>query len=198
MNEVPENLENLDATELGENVSEDAAKSHGEIPGDEIDQEYDIEQHVVDLEEKLAQSEAQAAEYLDGWQRARAEFANARKRLERERSDAYGKAAIDYVRKVLPILDDFDRALANVPDNVEQDEWYEGILLVRRKMHSILVDLNVEHIEAVGQPFDPNIHEALSLTEAEGFESGIVVEELQTGYRLGERVIRPTLVNVAA
>jgi molecular chaperone GrpE len=198
LNEVSENVENLDPEELEEIVLEDALDTGVGTQGDTVDQEYDIEKHIGELEENLAQAEAQAAEYLDGWQRARAEFSNARKRLERERGEAYGKAAIDYAKKMLPILDDFDRALANVPESVEQHEWYEGIVLVSRKMHSILADLNVERIEAVGQPFDPNIHEALTLKEAEGFESGTVVEELQTGYRLGERVIRPTLVNVAA
>jgi len=99
---------------------------------------------------------------------------------------------------MLPILDDFNRALSNVPEEIEQNDWFEGITLVTRKMNSILDDLKVEKIEAVGQPFDPNIHEALSLTEAEGFESGTVVEEVQSGYKLCERVIRPALVNVAA
>lgn len=198
MNEVSENVENLDAKELEELVSEDTPETDEASVGDEIDQEYDVEKHISELEENLAIAETQAAEYLDGWQRARADYSNARKRLERERAEAYGKAAIDYAKKVLPILDDLDRAIANVPDSVEQHEWYEGIILVSRKMHSILLDLDVERIEAVGQPFDPNIHEALSLTEAEGFESGTVVEELQTGYRLGDKVIRPTLVNVAA
>lgn len=198
MKEVSENVENLNAKDLGGLVSEETPESAEGPLGDEIDQNDDVEKHISKLEENLAQAETQAAEYLDGWQRARAEFSNARKRLERERAEAYGKAAIDYAKKVLPILDDFDRALANVPESVEQDEWYEGIILVSRKMHSILMDLNLERIEAVGQPFDPNIHEALSLTEAEGFESGTVVEELQSGYRLGDRVIRPTLVNVAA
>jgi heat-inducible transcriptional repressor len=198
LNEVSENVENLDPKDLGSLVSEEAPESAEGPLGDEIDQDDDVEKTISELEENLAHAEIQAAEYLDGWQRARAEFSNARKRLERERAEAYGKAAIDYAKKVLPILDDFDRALGNVPESIEQDEWYEGIILVSRKMHSILMDLNVERIEAIGQPFDPNIHEALSLTEAEGFESGTVVEELQIGYRLGNRVIRPTLVNVAA
>lgn len=160
--------------------------------------EDDTQHRIARLEEQLAEAEAQSAEYLDGWQRARAEFANARKRLERERAEAYGRAAIEHATKMLPILDDFDRALANVPESIEQDDWYQGILLVSRKMHAILAELNAEPIEAVGQPFDPNLHEALSLTEAEGFESGTVVEELQTGYRLGDKVLRPSLVNVAA
>jgi molecular chaperone GrpE len=160
--------------------------------------EYDAEEHIKELENTLAEAEVKAAEYLDGWQRARAEFANARKRLERERADAHSRAAIDHAKKVLPVIDDFDRALSNVPENVEQDTWFEGIQLVNRKIHSILQELRVESIEAVGQPFDPNYHEALSLQEVDGVESGIVVEEIQSGFRLGDKVIRPALVNVAA
>lgn len=198
MNEGSNNTKNLKDTKLEELESEEVIESEDVILDHEIDQEYDAEESISELEEKLAQAEAQAAEYLDGWQRARAEYANARKRLERERSEAYARASVDYAGKMLPILDDFKRALANVPENIEQNDWYEGIMLVSRKMDSILSDLNVERIEAVGEPFDPNLHEALSLTEAEGFESGTVVEEVQSGYRIGDRVIRPVLVNVAA
>jgi molecular chaperone GrpE len=150
------------------------------------------------LEEQLAAAQEKAAEYLDGWQRARAEFANARKRLEKQRAEAYKNAAVDHAAKLLPILDDFDRALANAPAEIEADNWFEGIQLVRRKFQSIMEGLKVEAIEAVGQPFDPNFHEALSLKEADGIESGTVIEELLVGYRLGDRVIRPSLVNVAA
>lgn len=155
---------------------------------------------VVELtpEEKLTAAEAKAAEYLDGWQRERAEFANARKRLEKQRAEAYKNAAVDHAAKLLPILDDFDRALTNVPPEIAADSWFEGIQLVRRKFQNIMEGLKVEAIEAVGQPFDPNFHEALSLKEADGVESGTVIEELLVGYRLGDRVIRPSLVNVAA
>ena len=190
---IDPNRRNLDDLE-----PEEVPESEDTILDDEAAQENDGDERIAELEEKLAAAESQAAEYLDGWQRARAEYANARKRLERERSEASSRASVDYARKMLPVLDDFNRAMANVPEIVEQDDWFEGITLVSRKMESILSDLNVERIEAVGEPFDPNIHEALSLTEAEGFESGTVVEEVQSGYRIGDRVIRPVLVNVAA
>jgi molecular chaperone GrpE len=148
-------------------------------------------------EARLAAAEARAAEYLDGWQRARAEFANARKRLERERGEAYLNASVDIARGLLPILDDLERALGSAPATVAADSWFEGLRLVRRKLQGILENINVKPIEAVGAPFDPNFHEALSLKPADGYESGTIIEELQTGYRLGDRVIRPSLVNVA-
>ncbi|UCG24165.1 MAG: nucleotide exchange factor GrpE [Chloroflexota bacterium] len=150
------------------------------------------------LEEQLAEAQAKAVEYLDGWQRARAEFANARKRLERERVEAYSSAAVDNARKLLPILDDLGRAMNSAPSEISENQWFEGLDLVNRKLQSILESLDVQPIEALGQPFDPNYHEALALKEADGVDSGMVIEELQTGYRLGERVIRPSLVNVSA
>lgn len=175
---------------------EDTPENNG--TGEEAIETAEAEAEDLTLEEQLAAARNKAAEYLDGWQRERAEFANARKRLEKQRSEAYKNAAVDHAAKLLPILDDFDRALTNVPEEIAADSWYEGIQLVRRKLQSIMEGLKVEVIEAVGQPFDPNFHEALSLKEADGVESGTVIEELLVGYRLGDRVIRPSLVNVAA
>jgi len=156
------------------------------------------EEREPSVEEQLVEAQRQASEYLEGWQRARAEFANARKRLERDKSEAYKNATLEFARKLLPAMDDFDRALGTVPDEIAEDIWYEGILLIQRKIGNIFDDLKVERIEAVGQEFDPNFHEALSLVHEDGVESGVIVEELQTGYRIGDKVIRPSLVNVAA
>jgi molecular chaperone GrpE len=147
--------------------------------------------------EQLAVAEAKAAEYLDGWQRARAEFANARKRLEKERGEAYLNASVDIASQLLPSLDDLDRALNSVPATIAQDKWFEGMVLVRRKLQNILENLRVTTIQTVGQPFDPNIHEALSLQPSDEYESGTVIAEAQAGYKLGDRVLRPALVFVA-
>lgn len=155
------------------------------------------EEAPLSLAEQLAAAEAKAAEYLDGWQRARAEFANARKRLERERSEAYVNASVDIVTQLLPILDDYDRAINSVPATIAPDKWFEGIQLVRRKLQTILDNLRVTPIQAVGQPFDPNLHEALSLQPSDEYESGTVIAEAQAGYKLGDRVLRPALVFVA-
>jgi len=164
------------------------------VAGDSV--EYQEEE--LSLEDRLAIAEAKAAEYLDGWQRARAEFANARKRSERNRAEVRDRTAIDYASQLLPILDDFQRAVENVPAAIEADSWFEGIILVKRKIDTILDGLKVQPIEALGRDFDPNFHEALAQIDADGVESGIVLEVLQTGYQLKDRVIRPALVNVAA
>ncbi|MFW6068163.1 MAG: nucleotide exchange factor GrpE [Chloroflexota bacterium] len=166
---------------------------------DEVTEEQEGEADAdLSPEEKLAEVEARAAEYLEGWQRARAEFANARKRMERDRAEARRNATIEVVSSLLPILDDFERALESVPQEVASNNWFEGVALVHRKLRSILDNVDIERIEAVGQPFDPNYHEAVLQEESDEYESGIVIKELQTGYRLNDRVIRPAMVVVAA
>lgn len=152
----------------------------------------------VSPQERVAEAEARAAEYLEGWQRARAEFANARKRMERDRAEARRNATVEVVGRLLPILDDFERALDTVPEEIAANNWFEGVALVHRKLRSILDSVDIERIEAVGQPFDPNFHEAVLQEESDEHESGIVIKELQRGYRLNDRVIRPAMVVVAA
>ncbi|MCL4263264.1 MAG: nucleotide exchange factor GrpE [Anaerolineae bacterium] len=152
---------------------------------------------VPTLEEQLAAAQAEAADYKDRWLRGQAEFANARKRMEKERIELYGMATADVIKKLLPVLDDFERALANVPENIRENPWLEGIDLVQRKLFNILENLNVTPIEAVGQPFDPNWHEAITQEPTDEYKSGHICRELQKGYKIGDRVIRPSLVAVA-
>lgn len=179
----------------GETVTpDDAQVSEAET----VAEEGQAKEEEVSLEDKLATAEAQAAEYLDGWQRARAEFANARKRLEKSRIEARRNATVEVIGRLLPVLDDFGRALENVPEAIAEDDWFDGIALVHRKLTGILEEENIERIEAVGAPFDPNFHEAVMQEESEEYESGVVIKELQSGYRLEERVIRPAMVIVAA
>ncbi len=149
------------------------------------------------LEEQLEAARAEAARNLDGWQRTQAEFANARKRFEKQRADTYIDANVELVAKLLPLLDDFERALESVPEDDQGDPWVAGVQLVHRKMLSVLEEMNVWPVAAVGEPFDPNYHEALSQEPSDEHESGIIVRELRRGYRLGDRVIRPSLVTVA-
>jgi len=149
------------------------------------------------IEEQLAHALAEAEEYKDRWMRSQAEFANARKRMDRQRTEAYLNAKADVVMKLLPALDDFERAVASTPKHISEDSWYEGIQLVERKFKTMLENLNITQIAAIGEPFDPNFHEAISQEPTDEFESGVVCRELQKGYQIGDRVIRPSLVIVA-
>jgi molecular chaperone GrpE len=163
-----------------------------------VEKYADGSEPALTLEEQLAEAQAEAARNLDGWQRTQAEFANARKRFEKQRGDTYLNANVDLVGKILPLLDDFERALGSVPADIQENPWISGVALVYRKMLAILDELNVQPIPTVGEPFDPNLHEALSQEPSDDYDNGTIVREMRRGYRLGDRVIRPSLVTVAS
>ena len=147
--------------------------------------------------EELEEAKTQAAEYLDGWQRTRAEFSNYKKRQEADRVQMMTLANATLLRKLLPVLDDFERAMATLPMNLSQMTWIEGISLIKYKLDAIIESEGVEPVETEGQAFDPRYHEAVTYEEAEGYEDGQIIGEVQRGYILGERVLRPALVRVA-
>ncbi len=150
------------------------------------------------LRQELDAARAHEAEYLDGWQRARAELSNARKRFQREQEMAYSNATGQVLVRLLPILDDFERALSTLPANLAGLTWVEGIGLVYRKLQLVLEGEGVSAIPAVGQPFDPTAHEAVTHEPSDSVPEGHVIGEVQKGFRLGERVLRPALVRVSS
>jgi molecular chaperone GrpE len=150
------------------------------------------------LQKQLDDAKAKADEYLDGWQRARAEFANYKKRQEQQMSDLRAFSTIDLIKRLLPIQDDFERAQKTLPEGISHMTWIEGVMLIQRKLQLVLEAEGVKTIDVKPNDiFDPNLHEAISHDEADGIESGHVIEMLQTGYKIGERVVRPALVRVA-
>lgn len=151
----------------------------------------------LDLEAELNKAQAQAAEYLDGWQRARAELANYKKRIDRERAEWETVIRGEVISGLLPALDDFDLALEKLPADLANNEWVTGITLVYRKLQTQLGALGLSEIEAVGKPFDPAVHEAVTHEACEGHESGTVIGVIRKGYQLNGKVIRPALVRVA-
>jgi molecular chaperone GrpE len=152
---------------------------------------------LAQLKEEIEKTRAQAAEYLDGWQRARAELANYRKRVEKDQVE-FGKVANSLlITRLLPVLDDFQRAFQTLPPNLRGLTWIDGIALIERKLSAILEAEGLTPIEAVGQPFDPTQHEAVMSEESTEHEDGIVIAEFQKGYKLHDRVLRPAMVKVA-
>src|SRR5574341_103538 len=169
-----------------------------EVKAPEAGPETGVEAPPLTLEEQLAQSEAKAAEYLDGWQRARAELQNVKKRTEREREQLTEMIRGDLALMMLPVLDDLDLAIHNLPDDLAKHEWISGILLIHKKLAGQLQAMGIEEIEALGQPFDPALHEAVSQVPGGGAEPHPVVAVLRKGYRLHGKVIRAALLHVAA
>lgn len=152
------------------------------------------EAEVEALKKQVEQAEARASEYKDSWMRSQAEFQNYKKRLERDNEMMRLHMKGDIIKRILPVLDDLERAMQNRPEN---DAWAEGIALIVRKFQTTLESEGVKRIEAEGAMFDPNFHEAISSEHHEDFESGQVIEVVRNGYTLGEHVIRPALVRVA-
>ena len=146
------------------------------------------------LQSQLAEAEAKASEYKDGWARSQAEFQNYKKRIERDYELTYASMKGDIIKKVLPALDDLERALQN---RLAEDAWANGIGLIARKLQNMLESEGLKRIEAKGMAFDPNFHEAVTHEPSDEVESEYVIDVVQNGYMLGERVIRPALVRVA-
>jgi molecular chaperone GrpE len=156
------------------------------------------EQETLDaLQNELAETQAKANEYLDGWQRARADFTNYKKRIERDQAQIYQNAASNTHKRYLVIVDDLERALKNRPQDGEGAAWAEGIELIYRKLLSTLESEGIQPMDAEGTPFDPNLHEAIMSEESDQHESGQVIEVLQQGYMFGDKVLRPAVVRVA-
>lgn len=175
----------------GENLSQ-IPSTEEEFQSEETTPETSLDLETLKI--ALAEAQAQAAEYKDGWQRTMADFQNYKRRTESERMEAYQLALGNVIKRYLPILDDLELALASHPENLP---WVNGIELIYRKLKTILENEGLKRIEAEGHPFDPNFHEAVSQESVKGVESGQVVAITQQGYMLGDRVIRPARVRVA-
>jgi molecular chaperone GrpE len=176
------------------NASEDELLKEAAVPAEDLQAESDEPETPPD---ELEQAKSEAAEYLDGWQRARAEFANYKKRIERENEEARQRITAEIILNYLGIMDDLERALENAPENDGVEEWVSGIELIYHKFAAILEAEGVEPIEAENERFDPNLHEAISYEESEDLEGGSIIAVTQRGYKLGDRIIRPAMVRVA-
>ena len=148
---------------------------------------------VEGLKKALSEEKAKAAEHLANWQRAQADFINYKRRVEQERNDTTKFANSVLILNLLPVLDDMERALENVSAETAGMNWVEGVKLIYRKLQSVLQGQGLTEIKALGQPFDPNLHEAVLYDEG---EEGVVTEDFQKGYKLQERVLRPAMVKV--
>jgi len=150
------------------------------------------------LKQELQEWQDKANEYLDGWQRARADFANYKKRIERDQAIINQNAAANIIRRFLEIIDDLELALKNRPAEGDGAGWAEGVELIYRKLSSMLESEGVSPIEAEGQFFDPNLHEAITYEQHPELESGQIIAVVKQGYRMGDRVLRPAQVRVAS
>ena len=178
--------------EVTEATAEAEVMSDSEAAMSEVNEQLAAE--IEALKRQLVETETKLAENVDGWRRSVADFQNYKKRVERDNEMMYGSMKGDIIKKVLPALDDLERAMQNRPVD---DAWANGIELIARKLQNLLAAEGLKRIEAEGMEFNPTFHEAISHEPAENVASGHVIAIVQNGYMLGERVIRPALVRVA-
>ena len=160
-----------------------------EVIEEGIEQTEDIEE----LQQALGEERERAAGYLASWQRCQADWVNYKQRAEQERSNVVEFANSALICNLLPIMDDMERAFASIPAELEESNWTEGIRLIYNKLKTSLEAQGLTEIPTRGEPFDPRLHEAIMQRDG---KEGIIIEELQKGYRFKEKVIRPSIVTV--
>lgn len=188
-NEKPDELENEEEVLSAEEImdSEPSEQAGGDVS------EADLEELRADLEK----ARAEAAEYLDNLKRLKAEFENFRKRMLREQSEFLKFAAQGVIGELLPVIDNFERALDQEDHGDHFDDYKKGMKLVYGQLLEALAKEGLSMVEPVGQPFDPNLHEAVMQEESAEHPEGTVVRVLERGYVLQDRIIRHAKVSVA-
>ena len=176
-------------TSSDEGESQDGLeKDNGEIP---------VEEQITKLQDELQEIRQKADENLDGWQRALAEFSNFKKRTERENTETRIRLKGEILMPLLDVYDDLKLAMPEKPREGDAGQWAAGIEMIFLKFQSQLKNMGVEVIDEKEVPFDPNLHEAIASEESDEVEEGHIIDVFQSGYRIGERVIRPARVRVA-
>ncbi len=159
----------------------------------EVEAETAEVEDVETLKKALAEEKAKAEANLAGWQRAQADFINYKQRSEQEKEEAIKFANSLLMLSLLPVLDDLERAFASIPNRLAKLSWVDGIRLIEHKLWATLETQGLSPIKALGEPFDPHLHEAIRQDKG---KEGIVIEEAQKGYKFHDRVIRPSRVVV--
>lgn len=150
------------------------------------------------LEKELEALQAQVEEQQDGWLRTRADFDNYKKRVQRDSARSYQDALASIIKIFLVVADDLERALKNKPEDAQHDGWADGIDLIYQKLLNQITTQGVEQMDVnPGDMFDPNIHEAITQEEHPEFTEGQIIDIIQPGYRIADRIIRPAMVRVA-
>ena len=156
-----------------------------------------MEKEIEDLKKQLEECQKLKEEYLAGWQRERADFLNYKKGELERIGEIIKYGDLGLILKILPIADNFELAEKNLPENLKTDENVKGILQTKNQILDFLKNQGVEEIKSVGEKFDPNFHEVIEEVEVKDKESGIIIEEIQKGYKINGRLLRPAKVKIS-
>lgn len=196
--------EAIEETAAEEASKEDASGTSGEdVPGETPEGDAPMSRAEKKAAKKQAKQDKKADAYKeqieqleDKVKRQLAEFENFRNRSEKEKHAMFETGAKSVIEKILPVVDNFERGLATVPEEKQEDPFVDGMNRVYKQLLTELENIGVKPIEAVGQEFDPNLHNAVMQTQSEEYESGIVAQELQKGYTYRDSVVRHSMVSV--
>lgn len=181
--DIEQNVDNSE--EIEETIDETIEESKEEV--NELEQ----------LKLKLEKAESSSKDYLDKLQRSMAEFDNFRKRTNVEKASMYENGARDTIEKLLPILDNFERAILSTLEEDKNSAMFKGIDMIFNQMVETFKNMGVEEVAGVGETFDPNIHNAVLHIDDDSFGENVVAEVMQKGYKYKDKIIRPSMVKVA-
>lgn len=191
----PESPETEDSEETGEKVSDEAEGEDEEGSGDSSDNK-EKKKLFSKKKDKKDKKDEQIEALTDRVKRQMAEFENFRKRTEKEKSSMYEMGARSVIEKILPVIDNFERGLETVPEEEADSPFTEGMKMIYKQLMTELENLGVKPIEALGEEFNPDFHNAVMQVESEEYESGHVAQELQKGYMYRDTVVRHSMVAV--
>ena len=180
-----------------EETAEETEKQAEHAEGTETEEENVSEKKGFFGKKKKDKKDTQIEDLTDKLRRQMAEFDNFRKRTEKEKSGMFEMGAKSVVEKLLPVVDNFERGLASVPEEQKEDPFVAGVDKVYKQLLTVFDELGVKPIEAVGQPFDPNFHNAVMHVEDDEQGENVVIEEFQKGYMYHDSVVRHSMVKVA-
>ena len=204
---VEDILKEPDADEIVKETTEAEEVKAEDHPPDQTDEVADAETESVDVpkdkgkkyfqkKEKKDKKDEKIEELTDQVRRQMAEFDNFRKRSEKEKSAMYEVGAKSVIEKILPVVDSFERGLQSIPEEDAGTPFAEGMQMIYKQLMTSLEQIGVTPIEAVGEEFNPDLHNAVMQVESEEFESGVVAQELQKGYKYRDSVVRHSMVGV--
>ena len=179
-------------TDMNETESDDDASADADAKADEKSDE----KKGLFKKKKKDKKDEQIEELNDRLKRQMAEFENFRKRTDKEKQAMFDTGAKSVIEKILPVVDNFERGLATVPEESKEDPFVDGMNRIYKQLMTELENIGVKPIEAVGQEFDPNLHNAVMQVESDEYESGVVAQELQKGYTYHDMVVRHSMVGV--
>lgn len=149
-------------------------------------------------QDELARLKTEVEETQQRFVRAQADFDNFRRRTQKEKEELAKYASMKLVTELVPVIDNFERAMATVPEGTESESFSKGIQMIFRQLETVLNNEGLTAMDTVGQPFNPEFHQAIMQVESDEYEEGTVVEEVQKGYMLKDKVLRPAMVKVSS